>query len=44
LFGGYNSTQLLGGDGAEGNQELVVDRSSVVEEQSNNLLNAAFSV
>jgi hypothetical protein len=44
LFGGYGNTWLLGGDGIEGNQELVVDSSSVVEEQSNNLWNTAFTV
>ncbi len=35
---------IVGRNGAEGNQELVVDCSSVVEEQSDNLLNAAFLV
>ncbi len=44
MFGGYGSIQLLGSNGAESNQELVVDSPSVVEEQSDNLLNAAFTV
>ncbi len=44
MFGGYGSTWLLGSNGAEGNQDLVVDSPSVVEEQSNNLLNAALMV
>jgi hypothetical protein len=35
---------MSGGDGAEGNQELVVDSPSIVEEQTNNLLNTAFTV
>ncbi len=35
---------MLGGNGTEGNQELVVDSPSVVEERSNNLLNVVFMV
>jgi hypothetical protein len=34
----------LGSDDAEGNQELVVNSPSIVEEQSNNLLNAVLTV
>jgi hypothetical protein len=35
---------LSGGDGAEGYQELDVDNPSVVEEQSDNLLNMVLTV
>ncbi len=34
---------MADGNGAESYQELVVDRSSVLEEQYDNLLNAAFT-
>jgi hypothetical protein len=34
----------LGGDGAEGNQELVVNSLSFLEGQTNNLLNMVFTV
>jgi hypothetical protein len=35
---------IVGGNGAEGYQELVVNCLSVVEKQSDNLLNAAILV
>jgi hypothetical protein len=34
----------MGGNGAESYQELVVNRSGVVEKQSNKLMNVAFLV
>ncbi len=44
LFGCYSSRWLLGGNGTEGNQELVVNSPCVVEEQSNSFLDMAFMV
>jgi hypothetical protein len=35
---------LASGDGTEGYQKLVVDRSGIVEKRADNFLNAAFTV
>ncbi len=44
LFSGHGSVCLASGDGTEGYQKFVVDRSGIVEERTNNFLNAAFAV
>jgi hypothetical protein len=36
--------KVLGGDGTEGNQELVVNSPRVVEERSKKLFNTVFTV
>jgi hypothetical protein len=35
---------LASGDGTDGYQKFVVDRSGIVEEQADNFLNAVFTV
>ncbi len=44
FFSGNGSVSLASGNGAEGNQKCVVYRSGIVEEGTNNFLDAAFSV
>jgi hypothetical protein len=44
LFSGDCSLWLAGSDGTESNQKLVVHCSDVVEKQTSNFLNAAFTV
>ncbi len=44
LFSGNGSICLTSGNGTEGDQKFVVYRSGIVEEQTNNFLNAAFAM
>jgi hypothetical protein len=44
LFSGNGNVCLASGDGTEGYQKFVVDRSGIVEERANNFLNATFTV
>ena len=44
LFSGNGSVCLASGNGTEGYQKFVVDRSGIVEERADNFLNAAFTV
>ncbi len=44
LFSGNGSVCLASGNGTEGYQKFVVDRSGIVEERADNFLNSAFTV
>ena len=44
LFRSNGSISLASGNGTEGYQQFVVNRSGIVEERANNFLNAAFMV
>jgi hypothetical protein len=44
LFSGHGSICLASGDGTEGYQKFVVDRSGIVDKRADNFLNAAFTV
>ena len=44
LFSGNGSICLTSGNGTEGDQKFVVDRSGIVEKRADNFLDAAFTV
>ena len=44
LFSSNGSISLVSGNGTEGYQQSVVNRSGIVEERADNFLNAAFMV